>query len=765
MQNKASSISTGSQETPKYPEAERTSYIADSFINKCMCLREVGYVSTYWDLSELERKDGETAFIARAEDAVDSFIKDFPLHDLLAIPDLPEEYIREYIEARLAREEISKAANHLLITNYMFKRAKRKIAYKAMAAYVEKYEGEHNFEEHELSVGGVKLRGAALVARKARILRGRAFREDKVQTESIQKTLMSYTEKKDYVNSHPNILNQYSEELDGLFGAAYVAKALKLIQVELGIYPTKRQTYTEVMKDVYEEVRILKAQNDVQCDKLKRKGGSNLKAVRRILRRMFRREMVVRFASLLTTAAAPTSSVALEKGFSIQDERRVAIVDELSLQEVEEFFGDGRYSLGEEPSQGQSSPSNIKVARREPVTKGTVGQHRSYSQDDSNKQNGSRTNGSTKSVADKLKPGNYRDRDDEKSLDLKDPDFKQAQQDSKSKKEEKEQKNSILSRLYKLILSKRAERRQNDPDYLTRVDEALNKDRINIAIFGMDKRENREMRIYRADVPMIISIDIESGRVSIIRIPRDTHAPEVDDYSETFKDYPFRINAVMAMTGYDPGEGRKVLEDATGLSADIPVTVDMDTVVKFIDALGGVRVNLSPSFTRLYGKQMYERFGKEIQTGEKLLTGKELLFYVRARHRDSDYERGGRQSGVVGAILKEIARKPQKIPGLIKLAIELTSGEKVGAITMGGEISIGDLLGVFSKAMIRPNRLRDLISSLKFKTFSGWRSLLHGNVIEGDRYQLVVRGRQPNDPVFTRYWEPVRDAVKAFLNQ
>ncbi|HCF49610.1 MAG TPA: hypothetical protein DER60_04965, partial [Syntrophomonas sp.] len=66
----------------------------------------------------------------------------------------------------------------------------------------------------------------------------------------------------------------------------------------------------------------------------------------------------------------------------------------------------------------------------------------------------------------------------------------------------------------------------HDQDILD-IRQAFSKDIINILLMGFDRNESRDevYEVYRADTIMLASINIETGKVDVISIPRDTLVP------------------------------------------------------------------------------------------------------------------------------------------------------------------------------------------------------------------------------------------------
>ncbi len=112
---------------------------------------------------------------------------------------------------------------------------------------------------------------------------------------------------------------------------------------------------------------------------------------------------------------------------------------------------------------------------------------------------------------------------------------------------------------------------------------------INVAVFGVDKDETR------TDVMFVVHFDSELKKISMVSIPRDSKVEiipavkRIYDENDRYYQSPTKINAVHAYGG-DKGVDCAILqlEDLLDIEIDHYVKFDMDAVVEFVDAFGGV---------------------------------------------------------------------------------------------------------------------------------------------------------------------------------
>lgn len=204
--------------------------------------------------------------------------------------------------------------------------------------------------------------------------------------------------------------------------------------------------------------------------------------------------------------------------------------------------------------------------------------------------------------------------------------------------------------------------------------------RYSIMLLGGDSGPDRDGM--RPDSMSVLSIDAETGQAVIIGLPRDlTLIPFPEDsplnaaypngygsedfcnvsacmlnsiYTEVDQKSPEMYpNAVAA--GSEPGiEGmRDAASGITGLTIQYYVLIDMQGFSDLIDALGGVDINVAERLP--IGGQNEDLSDVEgwVEPGQQHMDGFTALWYGRARHGSSDYDRMARQRILQEAILTQ----------------------------------------------------------------------------------------------------------------
>ncbi len=184
--------------------------------------------------------------------------------------------------------------------------------------------------------------------------------------------------------------------------------------------------------------------------------------------------------------------------------------------------------------------------------------------------------------------------------------------------------------------------------------------RLNILLLGIggDGHEGSQL----TDTIIFASLDRESKKVGLVSIPRDLAFPQGDGrYS--------KINALNAYAEKQyPGEGAKRTAEALSrqlnIRIDRTIKIDFKGFEKFIDALGGLDIDIERSFTDKSfptdddGPDPYKWQTVTFTKGNEHMDGKRALIFVRSRHgsngENSDFARSRRQQLVLEAVRKKL---------------------------------------------------------------------------------------------------------------
>jgi len=189
----------------------------------------------------------------------------------------------------------------------------------------------------------------------------------------------------------------------------------------------------------------------------------------------------------------------------------------------------------------------------------------------------------------------------------------------------------------------------------------------NILVLGTDNRP--ELEAWRTDSIMVVVIDPKIGQVGIVSIPRDLYV-DVPGYDKGKE----RLNAVayigekLDYPGGGPALVSRVVEEQLGIPTQHYVIIHQDGLIKLVDALGGVTVNLD---CPLYEATPDDKSPNGIKTftlpaGPVQLDGPTAKKFATYRYVQTDFGRTQRQQQLIWAIRNRVleANLLPKIPVL-----------------------------------------------------------------------------------------------------
>ncbi|HWQ99916.1 MAG TPA: LCP family protein [Candidatus Methylomirabilis sp.] len=171
------------------------------------------------------------------------------------------------------------------------------------------------------------------------------------------------------------------------------------------------------------------------------------------------------------------------------------------------------------------------------------------------------------------------------------------------------------------------------------------------------------------DTILLASVDLATKKIGIVSLPRDLAFPLGGGRF-------MKINAVNAYAEQShPGAGARDTADALSelftVRIDHVARVDFKGFASFIDAMGGVDIDVDRSFTdNEYPTENYKWKSISFEKGRQHMDGATALQFVRSRHgsngEGSDFARSARQQKVVLAVKEKLLSKgtfgnPQRI--------------------------------------------------------------------------------------------------------
>lgn len=197
-----------------------------------------------------------------------------------------------------------------------------------------------------------------------------------------------------------------------------------------------------------------------------------------------------------------------------------------------------------------------------------------------------------------------------------------------------------------------------DPDKLS-INEGYEYDEtgyLNVALFGLDKRENVEEMGTRSDTIIIASLNRETKEVKMSSVYRDTLL-QMDDGTYN------KANAAYAFG--EEEEAVAMLNRNLDMDISHYVTVDFSAMVDMIDAVDGIDVEVTEEeipYLNNYACEIIENTGIDTwgitEPGYQHLTGVQATAYARIRATEGDdFRRTERQR----LVLTKIAEKAQSV--------------------------------------------------------------------------------------------------------
>jgi polyisoprenyl-teichoic acid--peptidoglycan teichoic acid transferase len=181
--------------------------------------------------------------------------------------------------------------------------------------------------------------------------------------------------------------------------------------------------------------------------------------------------------------------------------------------------------------------------------------------------------------------------------------------------------------------------------------------KTNILLVGIDATDG----VRRSDMMMVVHVDPERGVVGALSIPRDSLVLIPGRGMD-------KINHAYAFGGMDLSI--QTVSTFLKVPIDFYVKVEVDSLVKMIDQLGGVTVNVDQ---RMYYSDYAGNLFVDLQPGKQKLNGREAMGFVRFRHdSQGDFGRIGRQQSFIQALGNELSA-PQNMSKLFWLLREFTS--------------------------------------------------------------------------------------------
>lgn len=174
----------------------------------------------------------------------------------------------------------------------------------------------------------------------------------------------------------------------------------------------------------------------------------------------------------------------------------------------------------------------------------------------------------------------------------------------------------------------------------------LDSNNFQFLLLGVDSLDQKKAESTRSDTIMIVNMNLSSGEVNLISIPRDTYA-EMRGYKKQ------KINH-----SYNYGGSKFTLETVNnllGTNIKYYMTMDYEFVEDVVDKIGGVRVNV-PIDMKYEDPTANPPLTIDLKEGDQVLNGYQAIGFLRFRkgYKDADLGRVKAQQQFMKALLSEV---------------------------------------------------------------------------------------------------------------
>lgn len=182
------------------------------------------------------------------------------------------------------------------------------------------------------------------------------------------------------------------------------------------------------------------------------------------------------------------------------------------------------------------------------------------------------------------------------------------------------------------------------------------KGRFTLLLMGMDARPGESLRNARSDTLILLSIDPETKSAGMLSIPRDLYVP-IPGESEMQKVNAAYVVGELKKPGSGPQTTMQTLQYNLGIKINGYVAVNFQSVVTFVDAIGGVDIDVPYRIEdNEYPDMNFGYAPLLIPAGKQHFDGDLALKYARTRHQTTDFDRTQRQQQLLLAIRDKVTR-------------------------------------------------------------------------------------------------------------
>jgi LCP family protein required for cell wall assembly len=202
--------------------------------------------------------------------------------------------------------------------------------------------------------------------------------------------------------------------------------------------------------------------------------------------------------------------------------------------------------------------------------------------------------------------------------------------------------------------------------------------RVTVLIMGLDARDwETGQGPPRTDTMMLLTLDPLTKSAGMVSIPRDMWV-QIPGFQHGKINTAYFLGEAYKLPGGGPGLAVKTVEQFLGVPINFYAQIDFDAFVKFIDEIGGVKVDVPQ---KIKVDPLGDNNTRTLRPGLQVLPGNLALAYARNRYTEGgDFDRANRQQQVALAIRDRVL-SAQMLPTLISRAPALYKDLSAGIHT------------------------------------------------------------------------------------
>jgi LCP family protein required for cell wall assembly len=190
-----------------------------------------------------------------------------------------------------------------------------------------------------------------------------------------------------------------------------------------------------------------------------------------------------------------------------------------------------------------------------------------------------------------------------------------------------------------------------------------------VMVVGLDVRPSQAGQPARTDSILLVHVDPEKNKASLLSIPRDSMMLVPAGDGTYFQD---RINTAYVYNWSAgnpesaPAALAETIERNLGINIDYQVTFDQRGAARVIDSADGVNVVVRNEFGQAdYSDDDVNVVPQFFPAGKQHLTGYQAVAYGRIRQGSSDFDRIQRQQQVAEGLVEQLSTAPWNVARLL----------------------------------------------------------------------------------------------------